>query len=185
MIIMIIDVSPKIAYATTAAASIMCVALGAAGIYALLISYVLRESAAISAIQSQIAMLEAKKSQAKDKEDDLASARESMRLLRSVFLDPADPLPFLELLEDEANRAGVLMSIMLGELRQGSAPAQEFLITASGSYVNVRAFLAMMELLPFEVSVRNAKLQKNQVGFAADVPQEIRLSLMVHVAVER
>lgn len=152
-------------------------------LYAYFFTQISEGSAVINDTKDQLAMLVAKKEQVIIKKSELKAIAEDMKRVRSVLYDPDNPLSFFQMLETIASTSAVKMDLTLADAKKAQN-SKDFLVVVMGDYRGARTFLALIELMPFEVDVKSLRLQKNQVGFAV-LPVEIRMSIMLSTIIGR
>jgi len=76
--------------------------------------------------------------------------------IRGSFANPADPLPFIEAIEELGRQRGVSV-----ELTVSGGVSEEYRLSASGSFASVLSFLHAVELLPFHVAVGDTEMVRS------------------------
>lgn len=140
---------------SVAAAAILAAAAGA-GAYAYALWHTLESSRDLSEIlEKRSELAEARQSIGKTNQL-LRELEPASQIIRASFVDPQNPLPFIESLERLGARTGVTMTIALAG--SGAAP-ERYSVSAAGSFPNVMAFLKALEATPYETALETADLR--------------------------
>ncbi|MBI1985024.1 MAG: hypothetical protein HYS60_02900 [Candidatus Wildermuthbacteria bacterium] len=98
----------------------------------------------------------------------IAQAKASdLQKLSALFLDPGNPISFLEFLESAASKSKFLLTIVPGSPQKldGDAwPSIEFQISSKGSYGNFLPFLKSVENGPFLMEFKGMNITKEEGG---------------------
>lgn len=81
---------------------------------------------------------------------------EEERLIRSSFVNPADPLPFIEAVEALGRRFGLKVELAVGS--QGSG-GSAYLVRTRGSFRQVMPFFQKLESFPFLISIGDSEMR--------------------------
>lgn len=93
----------------------------------------------------------------------LTNLGDEQTTLESAFVDPNNPLPFFESIEDLGRRTGVKVV-----LRQTSAAGGEYAVAAAGVFHQVFSFLKRLETMPFLISSGDAEINAVSMLAAPD-----------------
>lgn len=141
---------------STAAVSAAVLIAAAAGIYG--VRYVTTSWQILANARSELALLEARRSEIDTATSALDGLARQTELLEKAFADPADPLPFIEAIETLGRRSDVIVNLELAP-GSGGAAGEEYVLKAEGSFSQVAAFFQNLEALPFLIETGDASLE--------------------------
>lgn len=106
----------------------------------------------------------------------------SFESIKSLFIDPEVPIPFIEFLEQSAVKENIELEIIPGipKLQAGELwYAMDFQLSLSGLYKNINAFLQRIENAPYVLDIRGLTIARQ--GVKAQGTQNMDSILFLHV----
>ncbi len=91
--------------------------------------------------------------------DGYASYRPNFEKVDGVFIDPANPVDFIEFLEQTAYDTGVTAKISLAPSSSGPQQAVSFTISSKGSFASVLEFVKKLETASYLVEIGSLNIR--------------------------
>lgn len=141
----------------------------------------------LSISQRDLAASEAERARISGDARSLATLSREQSAIEDAIVDPANPLPFIETIEELGRRLGVRSNLAIAN-GTGAKP-DSFEVTADGPFLNVYSFLQGLESLPFLVEFGDVELRRIGGGLAevASRPDgalssaTVRLTVLLHI----
>ncbi len=157
-----------------------------AGVLALVaygVGYLRTSWEVLGGARREIAILERRDEDLRAALETLARLESEQAIIAAGFSNPADPLPFIELIEELGRRSGVRAELTVAPSASGRGGGEWYMLLAEGKFSAVMAFSKNLESLPFLAEFGNVELRRVS-GILGPTEKErpesaLRLSIMM------
>ena len=119
-----------------------------AGVEFFMLREVLTDWTILSQARRDVANAEERRKELSSSVRYIGEHQDEYRAIRSSIVDPGNPLPFIESLEDLGRRYGIRTSIALAS---PTGKTSAFDVTVEGAFDRISAFIRTLESIPFAV----------------------------------
>lgn len=106
-----------------------------------------------------------------------------LQMLNALFVDPNNPIGFIEFLEDKAEALGLIIQIIPSAPKQAQGdlwPSMMFTVSSKGSFLAWTRFLEQIEYAPYLLQVQNVHIAATQETTPGKGVSEFSLELKLY-----
>ncbi len=116
----------------------------------------------VSQINSRLA-LKSQYDQALNFKQKYESYQQNLNKADDLFIDPQNPVDFIEFLEKTASDSGIKLQISAPSFsKEETLPYESFQLSSSGSFPNTAKFISQLETGRYLIQIKNLNIQNNK-----------------------